>query len=65
MAEKIINEIWKMFYGQNLGVTDWHLNEDAEPMDNFFEENDWILDGPVRKKLIIKIKDPALFFSID
>ena len=43
-AEKIINEIWDIFYGQNLYVVGWHLNGDHEPMDSFFEENDWILE---------------------
>ncbi len=49
-AEGIIKDIWKMFYGQNMELTNWHLNGDTEPIDNFFEENDWVLDEPVYHK---------------
>ncbi len=34
-------DIGNMFYGQNMGVTNWHLNGDVEPIDNFFDANDW------------------------
>nr|WP_310616650.1 hypothetical protein [Pantoea cypripedii] len=34
-------------YGQNLGVANWHQNGDVEPLDNFFEENDWNPETPV------------------
>lgn len=44
-AERIIQEIWDTFYGQNLDVSNWHLNGDLEPMDSFFEDNDWDLDA--------------------
>jgi len=33
-----------MFYGQNMLVANWHLNGDLEPIDSFFEENDWAIE---------------------
>jgi len=38
---RIVNEIWGMFYGQGLSVANWHQNGDLEPMEEFFEQNDW------------------------
>ena len=46
-AEKIVKEIWKMFYGQNMHLTNFHENGDTEPIDNFFDENDWSLHEKV------------------
>ena len=34
-------DINNSLYGQNLLITGWHLNGDTEPMDTWFEENDW------------------------
>lgn len=42
-AERIVGEVWDMFYGQNMQVANWHLNGDIEPMDNFFENNGWVI----------------------
>ena len=28
---------WKDLYGQDLGISGWHLNGELEPFDNFFE----------------------------
>jgi hypothetical protein len=39
--ERVVEEIWKSFYGQNLEVANWHQNGEFEPMDSFFESNDW------------------------
>ena len=43
-AERIVGEVWDMFYGQNMEVANWHLNGDLEPIDSFFDENHWSLD---------------------
>jgi len=43
-AERIVGEVWDMFYGQNMLVANWHLNGDLEPIDSFFEENDWAIE---------------------
>jgi len=34
-------DIKDSLYGQNLYIAGWHLNGDTEPMDAWFEENDW------------------------
>lgn len=41
--ERKFKEIVDTLYGNNLGVTGWHLNGQVEKMDTFFEENDWFL----------------------
>lgn len=28
---------WSQLYGEGLEVTNWHLNGDTEPFDNFYE----------------------------
>jgi hypothetical protein len=38
---RINNEIYNTFFGANLSVSGWHLNGNLEPMDNFFDNNDW------------------------
>lgn len=43
-AERIVNEIWEMFYGQGMELTNWHLNGDTQPIDSFFEDNDWSIE---------------------
>lgn len=43
-AERIVGEVWDMFYDQNLEVANWHLNGDLEPIDSFFDENDWSIE---------------------
>ena len=43
-AERIVKEMREAFYGQNLEVANWHQNGDLEPIDKFFEENDWVLE---------------------
>jgi hypothetical protein len=43
-AERIVKEIWEMFYGQNMSIINWHQNGDPVSIDKFFEENDWSLN---------------------
>lgn len=43
-VEKLNNklaDINNSLYGLNLHIAGWHLNGDTEPMDTWFEENDW------------------------
>ena len=42
------NDIVKALYGQGLDVVGYHLNGDLEPLDTWFEDNNWI-DSPVAK----------------
>lgn len=39
-----LEEIRDALYGQGLQVTGWHQNGDLEPLDSWFEDNNW---GPV------------------
>jgi len=48
-ANRVAIEMWEMFYGQNLHVVGWHLNGDYEPIDSFFESNDWNIDSAESK----------------
>ena len=43
-AERIVSEVWDMFYGQNMSLQNWHQNGCLEPIDSFFDGNDWDLD---------------------
>lgn len=43
-AERIVGEMWDMFYGQDMALVGWHLNGDHEPIDSFFESNDWSIE---------------------
>ena len=42
-AERIVGEVWDMFYGQNMEVSNWNLNGTLQPIDRFFDENDWTI----------------------
>lgn len=35
-------EIVGELYGQGLEVAGWHLNGDLEPLDSWFEQNNWL-----------------------
>lgn len=45
-ARRIVTEMWEMFYGQNLRLENWHKNGDLEPIDRFFESNNWNIEEP-------------------
>jgi len=34
-------DVTEMFYGQGYQLAGWHLNGDLEPIDSFFESNEW------------------------
>lgn len=36
-----LGDIKDSLYGQNLHIVGWHLNGATEPVDNWFEDNDW------------------------
>lgn len=40
LAYKELSALWS-FYGQGLEVANWHQNGDLEPLDSFFEENNF------------------------
>lgn len=39
-----LQEIRDTLYGQNIELTNWHLNGTTEPFDNFAENNGWFDD---------------------
>ena len=50
-ANQKLMDINNMFYGQNLGVANWHRNGTLQSMDSFFEENDWEPEEMAIKKV--------------
>lgn len=40
-ANEKLKSIKDAFYGQNMELTGFHLNGNTEPIDSFFESNDW------------------------
>lgn len=50
-ANKKLQEINEMFVGQNMEVMGWHLNHTTEPLDNFFEENNWKPENEALERL--------------
>lgn len=43
-ANAKLDDVRDSFCGKNLMISGWHLNGSLEPVDNWFNENDW---GPV------------------
>jgi hypothetical protein len=43
-------------YGQGMNVANWHLNGDLEPLDNFFDENDWNPETPATSAALAAIE---------
>lgn len=43
-ANRRLEEITSELYGKGLDVVGWHLNGDLEPLDTWFDDNEW---GPV------------------
>lgn len=41
LANTKLCDVSNSFYGQNLSVAGWHLNGAHEPIDSWFEQNDW------------------------
>lgn len=39
-AHNELDALWS-FHGKKLKVANWHLNGDMEPLDSFFEENNY------------------------
>lgn len=40
----ILQEIQDTIYGQNVELTNWHLNGDTEPFDSFADRQGWFDD---------------------
>lgn len=39
---EIIREIYAELYGHGFRVLGWHLNGNEEPLDSWFEDNQWL-----------------------
>lgn len=39
--EEKLADVWDVLYGKGFEVVGFHLNGDLEPMDSFFDNNDW------------------------
>jgi len=37
----IVTDIWDQLYGEGFMVAGWHLNGDLEPLDSWFDQNEW------------------------
>lgn len=40
-ANNKLDDVRDSFCGKNLMISGWHLNGDLEPVDNWFDSNDW------------------------
>ena len=47
-------------YGKGLEVLGWHLNGDTEPLDSWFEDNEWDPETPVTDAAIAEIGAKAV-----
>lgn len=47
-------------YGKGFEVLGWHLNGDTEPLDTWFEDNDWDPETPVTDAAIAEIGAKAV-----
>ena len=41
--QAIVKEIWSELYGHGFDVLGWHRNGNTEPLDSWFEQNEWAL----------------------
>ena len=51
-ANDKLKAIKEMFYGQNMEVAGWNYNDRTEPIDNFFNSNDWSPEEKTYKKYV-------------
>lgn len=51
-----VNGFNQELYGKGFEVLGWHLNGDTEPLDNWFEENDWSPETPATDAALAAIE---------
>ena len=54
-ANNKLDDVRDSFCGKNLMISGWHLNGDLEPVDNWFDSNDWE-PVPESEKLVDNIR---------
>ncbi len=58
-ANNKLDDVRDSFCGKNLMISGWHLNGDLEPVDNWFDSNDWE-PVPESEKLVDNICSKAV-----
>jgi hypothetical protein len=48
----VVSEINNELYGQGFQVAGWHLNGALEPLDKWFEDNNWNLETPATDRIV-------------
>ena len=52
----VVSEINNELYGQGFQVAGWHLNGALEPLDTWFEDNNWNPETPATDRIVAGIK---------
>lgn len=52
----VVSEINNELYGQGFQVAGWHLNGALEPLDTWFEDNNWNPEIPATDRIVAGIK---------
>ena len=55
-----IGEIHQELYGQGFEVSGWHLNGALEPLDSWFEENNWNPETPATNAFLAEVRASAV-----
>lgn len=55
-----ISSIHEGLCGQGFEVSGWHLNGDLQPLDSWFEENNWNPETPATDRIVAGIKASAI-----
>ncbi|MFB4749105.1 hypothetical protein ACE3J2_15980 [Enterobacter hormaechei subsp. steigerwaltii] len=54
--KSVVSEINNELYGQGFQVSGWHLNGDLEPLDSWFEENNWNPETPETDAFLAEVR---------
>ncbi|MEM0651681.1 hypothetical protein AAFL31_07635 [Klebsiella huaxiensis] len=52
----VVSEINNELYGKGFEVAGWHLNGALEPLDTWFEDNNWNPETPATDRIVAGIK---------
>ncbi|EMV7407846.1 hypothetical protein AADQ46_001335 [Enterobacter soli] len=52
----VVSEIRNELYGQGFQVSGWHLNGAIEPLDSWFEENNWNPETPATDAFLAEVR---------
>lgn len=63
--EVAIGGVYHELYGQGFEVVGWHLNGDLEPLDSWFEENNWNPETPATDAAIAKIQAQGVEMALN